>query len=242
MSETLGAATEQECAVPERFFGFEPQLTRTPKALAGGRNITVAVLGGASSQGLAAAKSELAWPARMSSVFSERFPAANIKVLNLAVARQTAKRAVQEMDRAVIPLRPMLVIWETGTMEAVRKTDLDEFRGTLQTGIDKLRAGGAEVILMNMQFSRQTDAVIQFEPYLIAMRELSDVNDIPLFPRYAIMRHWAESGSLDLGADNSPTTRRIAARLYDCIGHAMADFVMHGHPPGKRPPIADLER
>ena len=35
-----------------------------------------------------------------------------------------------------------------------------------------------------MQFSRASDAVIHFEPYLAAMRELADINDVPLFRRH----------------------------------------------------------
>ena len=70
----------------------------------------------------------------------------------------------------------------------------------MQAGINELRAAGTEVVLMNMQFSRETDAMIHFGPYLIAMRELAEANDVPLFRRRGIMRHWAESDLLDLRA------------------------------------------
>ena len=86
---------------------------------------------------------------------------------------------------------------------------------------------------MNMQFSRETDAVIHFVPYLIALRELADVNDVPLFRRHGIMRHWAESGSLDLRAEDGAKRRQVAATLYGCIGRAMADFVTRGAPAAK---------
>ena len=116
------------------------------------------------------------------------------------MARQTAREAADRLAREVLPLKPMLVIWETGTMEAVRGTGVDEFRETVQAGIDELRAAGTEVVLMNTQFSRDTEAMINFAPYLGALRELADANDVPLFHRYGIMRHWAESGVLDLRA------------------------------------------
>lgn len=219
---------EQDCSVPERFYMFEPQLTKTTKALAGGGEVVIAALGGSSTLGRAAGGPNLAWPARMASVLASRFPSARIKVVNLAVARQTAKAAAERLDRDVLPLKPTLVIWETGTMEAVRGTDVDEFRETLQTGIDELRAAGAEVVLMNTQFSRDTDAVIQFRPYLIAMRELADANGVPLFRRHGIMRHWAESEVLDLRARDGEKRRQVAAKLYDCIGRALADFVTRG--------------
>jgi hypothetical protein len=91
------------------------------------------------------------------------------------------------------------------------------------------------VILMNMQFSRDTDAVIHFEPYLITMRELAEANHVSLFRRRGIMRYWAESGSLDLRAGNGGKGRELAAKLYDCIGRAMADLVTRGVPAAKCP-------
>jgi lysophospholipase L1-like esterase len=219
---------EQECPVPERFFAFEPPLTKTAKALAGGREVVIAALGGASTVGLAAGGPNLAWPARMSSVLAGKFPSARTKVVNLAVARQTAKAAVERFSRDVFPLKPTLVIWETGTMEAVRGTDVDEFRETVQAGINELHTARTEMVLMNMQFSRETDAMIQFGPYLIAMRELADANDVSLFRRHGIMRYWAENDFLDLRTREAEKRRQLAAKLYDCIGHAMADFVARG--------------
>ena len=219
---------EQECPVPERFYEFEPPLTKTAKALAAGREVVIAALGGASTVGLAAGGPNLGWPARMSSVLAGKFPSARIKVVNLAVARQTAKAAVERFSRDVFPLKPTLVIWETGTMEAVRGTDVDEFRETVQAGINELRTAKTEMVLMNMQFSRETDAMIQFGPYLIAMRELADANDVPLFRRHGIMRYWAENDFLDLRTREAEKRRQLATKLYDCIGHAMADFVARG--------------
>jgi len=134
-------------------------------------------------------------------------------------------------------MKPNLVIWETGTMEAVRGTDIDEFRETLRAGIEELRSAGIETVLMNMQFSRDSEAVIHFEPYLAAMSQLADASDVPLFRRHGMMRHWAESGFLDLRVTDTDQRRRVAVKLYDCIGRAMADFVMRGMPALNPPPV-----
>ena len=229
-------AEERQCPVPERFYTSQPALVKTTQALANRREVVIVVLGGASTLGSAAGGLELAWPARLGSALAEKFPSTRIKIVNLAVARQTAKRAIDHLDRDVLPLKPTLVIWETGTMEAVGGTDVEDFRETMQAGIDKLHAAGAELILMNMQFSRDTDAVIHFEPYITTMRELADANDVPLFRRRGIMRYWAESGSLNLRAGNGANGRELAAKLYDCIGRAMADFVTRGVPAAKPTP------
>ena len=227
---TPAGAFDQEhaCSVPERVYVFEPLLTKTVKALATGREVVIVALGGSSTLGLAAGATALAWPARLDSVLTERFSSALIKVVNRAVPRQMAKQVVERLDRDILPLKPTLVIWETGTMEAVRGVDVDAFRETLRAGIDELRAAGVEVVLMNMQFSRETDAMIRFEPYLIAMRQVADATDVPLFHRHGIMRYWAESGLLDLRVRDDEKRRELAVKLYDCIGRAMANFVTRG--------------
>jgi lysophospholipase L1-like esterase len=221
---------ERVCSLPESFYAFEPPLRKTAKALAGGREVVIAVLGGASTLGLAAGGADFAWPARLATALSEKFSSARTKVINFAVARQTSKQMVNRLDRDILPLKPTLVIWETGTMEAVRGIDVDQFRETLRIGTDQLRAARIEVVLMNMQFSRATDTMIHFEPYLTAMREVADANDVPLFRRHEIMRYWAESGLLDLRTTDGEKRGRVAVKLYDCIGRTMARFVTRGLP------------
>ncbi|HET7393554.1 MAG TPA: SGNH/GDSL hydrolase family protein [Candidatus Binatia bacterium] len=229
---TLLGAFDQahDCPMPERFYESEPPLPKTAKALVTGREVVIAVLGGSSTLGLAAGATALAWPARLGSVLTDKFPSARIKIVNRAVARQTAKQVLERLDRDILPLKPNLVIWETGTMEAVRGSDVDAFRETVRTAIDELRAAGVEVVLMNMQFSRETDAMIHFEPYLIAMRQVADATETPLFRRRGIMRYWAESGLIDLRVKDDKKRRQLAVKLYDCIGRAMAGFVTRGTP------------
>ena len=229
-----GRAFDQthECPMPERFYESEPPLAKTAKALPTSREIVIVALGGSSTLGLAAGATALAWPARLGSVLTDRFPSARIKVVNRAAARQTAKQVLERLDRDILPLKPNLVIWETGTMEAVRGSDVDAFRETVRTGIDDLHAAGVEIVLMNMQFSRETDAMIHFEPYLVAIRQVADATDTALFRRRGIMRYWAESGLIDLRVKEDKKRRQLAVKLYDCLGRVMADFVTRGIPDG----------
>jgi acyl-CoA thioesterase I len=169
---------------------------------------------------------------------TSRFPAARVTVDNRAVARQTAQEMAARLDREVIPLKPTLVIWETGTTDAVQGTDLDEFRQAVQAGIDRLRASGVEVVLMDAQFSRQTHAVINFDRYETVLREVTDANEVPLFRRHDIMRHWAENGLFDFITVDHDKLPLVASRLYDCIGRAVADFITRGAQPETSTPGA----
>jgi lysophospholipase L1-like esterase len=229
-------AQEQGCTVPARFYDTEPTLPKTAAALASGQTVRIVAIGGASTLGRAAGNPDLAWPARLAVALTGRFPAARVQVENRSVARQTAHEMAARLDREASAVQPTLVIWETGTTDAVDGTDIDEFRQTLQDGIDRLRASGVEMMCMDMQFSIKTHAIINFDRYVSVLREVTDANNVPLFRRYDIMHHWAERGVFDLSPTDPDTLHLVASRLYDCIGQAVADFVARGAHPYMLPP------
>ncbi len=224
-AEEPAAAEPPSCTVPDDAFEFEPLVNATRSALVAGKEITIVAIGGASTLGLAAGGPDHAWPARMGEALQQRYPAAKINVVNKSVARQRAAVTVERFQRDVAPANATLVIWETGTVEAVEGVDLHEFRNALKDGIAKLRAIAPDVVLMDMQYSRLTDAVIYFNRYLVSMRSVADVNDVPLFSRHALMRDWAESGAIEASEPKPENRRAVADKLYGCLGEAMAEFI-----------------
>jgi hypothetical protein len=56
-------------------------------------------------------------------------------------------------------------------------------------------------------------------------------------------RGWiSQHCGLNLRAGNGEKGRELAAKLYDCIGRAMADFVTRGIPAAKHPPSPGGDR
>jgi len=218
--------------MPQDRFDFEPKFPKMLAALDKGEAVTIVVIGGGSTAGRAAGAADRAWPARLASVLAQRFPKARVAVLNKGVARNTARDMVARFETDVLAHKPNLVIWETGIVDAVRGTDLDEFREDLQTGIDQLKAQVPEMMLMDMQFSRRSNLISHFSLYLVLMRGAADVNDVALFPRHEIMRGWSESRIFDFDVKGQDEMRVLAVRLYDCIGKGVADFVTRRDPVG----------
>jgi hypothetical protein len=120
------------------------------------------------------------------------------------------------------------VIWQTGTVDAIRRAELDEFRAALEDGVETLRAAGSDVMLMNMQYSPRTESMIAVGPYVDEMRAVAQQREIPLFDRFAIMRYWSDEGAFDFyaaGKDNG-----LARRVHDCLGRAIGALVIEdGH-------------
>ncbi len=223
-------ASATECPVPPDIFLFEPTLPRLVDALVSGRPLTIVALGGASTEGRAAEGAEHSWPSRLGAELARDFPQSAVTVVNLARPRQTAAAVVRRLEKEVLARNPSLVIWETGTVDAVRNAELGEFQETLQSAVAMLREKSA-VVLMDMQFSRGVQSFVDFEPYRKVLQQVSDLNDIPLFPRTEIMRAWAESGEIDYRVKDKQQRRDMARKLYRCIGAAVAVFLTRGTPP-----------
>src|SRR6202011_3193012 len=104
----------------------------------------------------------------------------------------------------------------TGTVDALRSVEAEDFRTAISDGINDLKAAGANVILVNPQYNPRMDTVISVTSYLDNMRVVAQERDVPLFDRFAIMRQWSDNGDFDL----SVTTRSLAlARsVHDCLG------------------------
>src|SRR2546426_838335 len=107
-----------------------------------------------------------------------------------AVAHATAAAAQGNDACAVashlVVAEPALVVWQSGTVDALRGVDPDEFRVVLEEGIVALQAGGADVVLMNMQYSPRTESIIALGTYAETMRFVALEREVPLFDRFAI--------------------------------------------------------
>ena len=128
-----------------------------------------------------------AYPGRLEEVLRKRYPHVEIKVTALAKSRQSAADMAQNLEKALLDRKPDLVIWQTGTVDAMRGVDPESFRASLDDGIDHIVDTGADLILMNMQYSPRTETMISLSNYADIMRVVARDRDVPLFDRREIM-------------------------------------------------------
>jgi lysophospholipase L1-like esterase len=199
-------------------------LPRVAAAIDQAHQLAISVSGTASSVLPGPNGTGKAYPARLEAALSERLKGVSVKVINAAKQKQTAAEMAAEFDKLLAEEKPVLVVWQTGTVDAIRGIDPDDFRSVLDAGIDKLQSGGADVILMNMQYSPRTDSMIAADVYSENMQGVALEREIPLFDRFAIMKEWNDEGTFDLyAATKNPET---AEHVHACIGQLLADFVI----------------
>lgn len=212
----------QPCDVPAYLLTSDGQLPKVAEAVKKGQPLTILVVGSRSSSIPSLEAS--AYPARLQAALKERFPALPV---NLSVELQSAKTAEEAAGtfvKLVEAKRPTLVIWQTGTVDAMRSVDPDDFRSALDEGVGALQTAGTDVVLVNLQYSPRTETMISAPPYLDNMRVVAQQHEVPLFDRFAIMRHWNDAGDFDLfsaahGLD-------LAKRVHACLGRALSKFVI----------------
>jgi hypothetical protein len=214
------AQNDPACGVASALVSPDFRLSHVAKALTK-KELTVAVVGSGSST-LPDVKK--AYPARLEEFLAGKLPGVTVKVVTQIKAREAATDVVPQLRKFIAVEKPSLVVWQTGTVEAMRGVEPDTFSGALQDGIDAAIDARSDIILMNMQYSPRTELMISMPPYADAIRIVALQHEILLFDRLAIMRRWGELGTFDL---NEVTKKMDTAfRIHDCIGRLLGDLIL----------------
>lgn len=216
--------TPAVCEVPSDLTTSDSELRRTAETLKKGAPLEILVIGTGSSTLAGSDGTGAAWPKRLEQALRKKLPGFTINVTAIATPRQLAEQAAESFGKLLKERKPALVIWQTGTVDAMRNIDADDFRIALETGLEALHNAGADAILMNLQYSPRTETMISVSPYNDTMRLVAQQHEVPLFDRFAAMHHWSETGEFDLFG----TTRdaSLAKRVHDCIGRALALLIL----------------
>lgn len=212
-----------ECRVAANLIDANFPLQHVANALAA-KKLHVLVLGAGSSRLPGASGAKDAYPARLQHALAEMLPGVEVKVAADVKARRSAAEMVKALPAALAAANPALVVWQTGTVDAMHGIDLDQFSHALDRGIHIARSAGADVVFINPQYSPRTESMIGLGTYAENMRWVALQQEVPLFDRFSIMKLWADLGTFDLYS----ATKKLdmAERVHDCIGRLLADLVI----------------
>ena len=210
------------CEVPAYLLTSESALPKVANAVKSSHSLDILVVGSRSSTINTTDGS--AYPGRLQAVLHDKLPSVTVNVSVEIQAKKTADEVASGLAKLVESKKPTLVIWQTGTVDAMRSIDPDDFRVAVDDGVAALQNAGADVILMNLQYSPRTETMISAPPYLDNMRVVAQQHDVPLFDRFAIMRQWNDSGDFDLFSASHGL--ELAKRVHDCLGRALSTFVI----------------
>jgi ABC-type lipoprotein release transport system permease subunit len=117
--------------------------------------------------------------------------------------------------------------WASNRLGRLDYLDVELAPGrSLQESAAEIRRGLPPGLIVEppaTQMSR-TETMISAPPYLDSIRVVAQQHDVPLFDRFAIMRHWNDAGDFDLFSTvHGPD---MAKRVHACLGRALSKFVL----------------
>jgi hypothetical protein len=210
------------CDVADNLLATDSVLQKVATAVKAGKPLDILVIGSRSSTIQQSEGS--AYPARMQATLKEALPQVTVNLSVEIQAKTTAQDAMGTFTKLLEAKKPTLVIWQTGTVDAMRSVDPDDFHNAVDAGVAAMQNAGADVILMNPQYSPRTETMISLPPYLDNMRAVAQQHDVPLFDRFAIMHQWNDDGEFDLFSTSHGLG--LARRVHDCLGRALSKFVI----------------
>jgi hypothetical protein len=216
------------CTVPAYLLATESSLTKVAAAVKASKPLNILVIGSGSSALAGSDGVNAAYPARLEAALREKLPKVAVSVRTDIRPKKISSEVGDSFESLIEKLpedqKPALVIWQTGTIDAMRSIDPDDFRSALGNGVAALQKAGADVLLMNLQYSPRMETMLSVSPYNDTMRVVAQEHDIPLFDRFSIMRHWNDAGDFDLFGPVHGFG--MARRVHDCIGRSLATMIV----------------
>lgn len=233
-------ATEQvavpaRCAAPEDVAGTPETLPRVAEALRPGAVLDVLVLGSAPmfsrSPPALSTPGVIPFPWRMAEALEAAVPGSKVSLTIRGGHGATAAEMAAMIREEIAAKHYGLLLWQTGTVEAVKNMPPGDFTQALVDGVDAATERGTDVVLVDPQYSRFLQAHANVEPYERALEQVAAMPDVGLFRRFDLMRHWAEDGQIDLERVAETARKPALDLLHACLGAYLARMVLAGARP-----------
>jgi lysophospholipase L1-like esterase len=218
----LTSSATPACAVSAAQVRLNQALPRLARRLANGKPIKIVALGSSSTSGAGASSSAASYPSRLAEELIRRFPGHDITVLNRGVNGDDANAMLARLDTAVIAEKPNLVLWQLGTNSVMRDEALPLHAALIHEGLARMKAAGAEVVLIDPQYAPRVIAKPNVEEMVALIATAAKAEHVPLFHRFDLMRHWYEIEHLPFEAFVSPDGLHMNDWSYACLAKGLA--------------------
>lgn len=140
----------------------------------------------------------------------------------------TAQDMLADLKQVLEERHYALVLWQTGTVDAVQDLQIDQFADALQEGAQLITARDGNLVLIDQQFSRFLRANTDLSPYTEAMEAVAALPGVVLFHRFGLMHSWVHAHAIDL--ERAPAGQQAAtvALLHHCLGQSLSTFLLNG--------------
>jgi hypothetical protein len=228
----LAQAPAPVCSAPSEALALEHAPDLVHLRIARKQPIKIVAIGSSSTSGAGATSDAATYPSQLEAALKAALPGIPITVLNKGIGGEEAAQMVARFDADVIDENPDLVIWQVGSNSVLR--DHPTPGEVIRDGVDRLKASGADVILMNPQYAPKILAKPDVGHALDVITATGRDAEVGVFNRFAVMRHWRETLNIPFETSLSPDGLHMNDWSYACVAQLLAGAILEG----TRPPPA----
>jgi acyl-CoA thioesterase I len=211
------------CAAPAELTRLGVALPNTARAIRQGRALVIVAIGSSSTEGVGASDPAHAYPAVLAEELRRRWPRLTVTVVNKGVSGEVISQVLPRFERDVLPHRPQLVIWQTGSHAALGAGDVEAYAAAIRDGIGRLKAARMDVVLMDPQFAPRVLARPLHSRVVDSIGAAANDMKVAVFRRFAVMQHWVSSGQYDMHEVVSRDGLHLNDVSYGCIARLLAE-------------------
>ncbi|MBS0247669.1 MAG: SGNH/GDSL hydrolase family protein [Proteobacteria bacterium] len=207
------------CNTPRDLLRLGGTLTHVAQKLERHEPITIVAIGSSSTAGAGASSAAANYPNRLAVELRQQFPAQPFNVINQGVNGEEVPDMLRRFDTAVIAQKPDLVLWQLGTNSLIRDHQVKDRGASIRTGLNRIRAAGADVILIDPQYAPKVIAKPLAPQMVDFIAELSKQEDVGLFRRFEAMKRWNHEDGLPFSAFTIADGLHMNDWGYACMAH-----------------------
>ena len=170
--------------------------------------------------------SDAAFPLQMARDLRQTIPGLTVNVTVKGGRGLTAAEMLDIIRKELAAHHYEVVIWQTGTVEAVRNVPPGEFYQTLSDGAAAIADANAALVLVDPQYSRFLRANADLDPYMQTMQQIAAQPGTILFHRFGLMQSWAADGQIDLERTLKGQRLKTVEALHACLGASLAQMLV----------------
>ena len=233
----LPARAQDACAAAPEFAGLERAPEHIRDRVARKLPLKIVAIGSSSTWGAGASSSAATYPSRLEAELKARLPGLPITVLNKGIGGEEAAQMVARFDPDVIAESPDLVLWQVGSNSVLR--DHPTPGEVIREGVERLKASGFEVILINPQYAPRILAKPEVYRAVDVITVTARDAEVGLFNRFMVMRNWVEGEKMNFDKFLSPDGLHLNDWSYACIAKLLATAILEGAklPPAVAAPV-----
>lgn len=220
-----GSGKKPSCSAPKDVARLDRPLARTARLIAAGLPVKIVALGSSSTAGAGASASYASYPSQLEMALGKRFPDNGITVINRGVNGEEAPDMLARLETQVLSEKPDLVIWQVGTNAVLRDNPIAPSSSQIDQGIERIKAAGADVILIDPQFAPKVLGKSTLSRMLDLLAVKAKQYNVNLFQRFAVMRDWRERQGLPFETFVSPDQLHMNDWSYACVAKVLSGAI-----------------